>query len=78
VNDSLTAISFKQKQHQEGINQVEFFLGGEVCEFFDAELAFKEGGLFFHTHDRSAIRAGGGVGRVKKVAAKKSDNWDVT
>lgn len=78
MNDSLTAISFKQKQHQEGINQIEFFMGGEVCEFFDAELAFKEGRLFFHTHDRSAIRAGGGVGGVKKVASEKAENRDVT
>ena len=78
VNDSLAAISLKEEQHQEGINQIEFFLGSEVCEFFDGELALEEGGLFLHTHDRSAIRAGGGVGEVKKVASEKAENRDIT
>ena len=29
VNDLLTAISLKKEQHQEGINQIKFFLGSE-------------------------------------------------
>ena len=77
VNDLLAAISLKEEQHQEGINQIKFFLGGEVYEFFDGELALKEGRFFLHTHDRSAIRAGGGAVATRPRLPAASSNSTV-
>jgi len=72
----LSPRAFEEEEHEEGVDEVDLFLGRQISQLFDGEFTFEKCRLLAYTHDGCAIGAGGDVSWVEKVAREESQNGD--
>ena len=73
----LSAVAFEEDEHEEGEEEVEFFVGGEVADLLDLEAAFEKSGEFGEAHRGLAVGAGGEVAGVEEVAGGEAEEGDL-
>ena len=73
----LSAVAFEEDEHEEGEEEVEFFVGGEVADLLDLEAAFEKSGEFGEADRGLAVGAGGEVAGMKEVAGGESEEGDL-
>ena len=54
----LSAVAFEEDEHEEGEEEVEVFVGGEVADLLDLEAAFEKSGEFGEADRGLAVGAG--------------------
>ena len=73
----LAAVAFEEDEHEEGEEEVEFFVGGEVTDLIDLEAAFEKGGEFGEADCGLAVGASGEVAGVEEVAGGEAEEGDL-
>ena len=73
----LASVAFEEDEHEEGEEEVEFFVGGEVTDLIDLEAAFEKGGEFGEADCGLAVGASGEVAGVEEVAGGEAEEGDL-